>query len=129
MLLRKILIASVSLAVAAAAPFMPKVNAHQRSRSTAKAAPKPAADAKTIAEGKKIFKENCAICHFTDTTEKKLGPGLQGLWKRGEFADGKKIDEESLRSYIAKGGKTMPGFADKLNKDEIRAVVAYLKTL
>ena len=42
-----------------------------------KAAPK-AGDA---AKGKETF-EQCAVCHNVDSPEKKMGPSLQGLFKR-----------------------------------------------
>ncbi len=60
---------------------------------------------------------------------KKIGPGLKGLTARGKFSDGKKVDDESLKAWIEKGGKDMPGFKDSLNDAEIRDQIAYLRTL
>ncbi len=80
-------------------------------------------------KGQKIFNAQCAICHFSGSTAKKIGPGMKGLLKRGKFADGKPVDDASLRVWIEKGGKDMPGFKDSLNADQMRELVAYLKTL
>ena len=44
-----------------------------------------AADA---AKGKEVF-EQCSVCHNADSDEKKMGPGLKGLFKKPTFADGK----------------------------------------
>lgn len=89
---------------------------------------KPAPSA-AVARGEKVYDAQCEICHFDHSTKKKIGPGLKGLMARGKFSDGKKVDDESLRIWIEKGGKDMPGFNDSLNDTEIRDLIAYLKTL
>ncbi len=82
-----------------------------------------------VARGEKVYDTQCEICHFDHSTKKKIGPGLKGLMARGKFSDGKKVDDESLRAWIEKGGKDMPEFKDSLNDAEIRDLIAYLKTL
>jgi cytochrome c len=81
-----------------------------------------------ITRGKKVYDAQCEICHFNATTKKKIGPGLKGLYKRGVYANGKKVDDASLRAWIEKGGKDMPGFKDSLTASEIRDLIAYIKT-
>ncbi len=88
-----------------------------------------APSAADLEKGKKIYDAQCAICHFSKSTAKKVGPGLKELWKRGKFADGKRVDDDSLRTWIEKGGKNMPGFKDSLSAEQVRALIAYLKTL
>ena len=88
-----------------------------------------AASSAAVARGEKLYDAQCEICHFDHTTKKKIGPGLKGLMARGKFSDGKKVDDESLRAWIEKGGKDIPGFKDSLNDAEIRDLIAYLKTL
>jgi cytochrome c2 len=82
-----------------------------------------------IAHGKKVYDGRCEICHYRNSTQKKVGPGLKGLMARGKYVNGKKLDDESLRAWIENGGKDMPGFKGALKEDEIRDLVAYLKTL
>jgi cytochrome c len=82
----------------------------------------------SFARGKGLFDARCEICHFSASTAKKIGPGLKGVGTRGKFADGSRVDDDKLRRWIAKGGKNMPGFPD-LNADEVRDLIAYLKTL
>jgi len=79
--------------------------------------------------GKKLYAEQCAICHFETSTAKKVGPGLKGLAKRGKFADGKPLTDDSLRVWIENGGKNMPSFKGMLSADEIRDLVLYTKSL
>lgn len=82
-----------------------------------------------IEQGKKLFNTQCAICHYSASPTKKIGPGLRGLAKRGTYADGKPVDDVSLRGWIENGGKSMPGFKGVLNAEQIRVMVAYMKTL
>jgi cytochrome c len=80
-------------------------------------------------EGKKVYDQRCASCHFNESTAKKIGPGLKGVYARGRFADGKRVDDASMTVWIEKGGKDMPDFGDVLKPHEVRALIAYLKTL
>ena len=89
------------------------------------AADKKAGDA---AKGKEVF-EQCAVCHNTDTDEKKIGPSLKGLFKRDALKNGKKVTDDNVRAMINTGGNGMPSYADLLSEDEKTNVIAYLKTL
>ncbi len=82
-----------------------------------------------VARGEEIYDAECAICHYSRSALKKIGPGLKGLTARGKFADGRKVDDEGLRRWIENGGKDMPGFRQTLNAEKIRELIAYLKTL
>ena len=86
-------------------------------------------DADTIAKGKEVF-EQCGVCHNADSEEKKMGPGLKGLFKKPTFADGKtKVTDESVRKKIDEGGNGMPAYAEMLDSKEKLCLLAYLKTL
>ena len=91
--------------------------------------PKSAPAKEGLASGKKLYDAQCAICHFNASTAKKIGPGLKGLSRRGTFADGKPVTDDSLRVWIENGGKNMPAFKGMLRAEEIRALVAYTKAL
>ena len=88
-----------------------------------------AAKTSDVAKGRQVYSENCSICHFAKSKEKKIGPGLEGIFKRGKFADGKKVDEASMRAWIEKGGEQMPPFDEVLSKQQIEDLVAFLKTI
>ena len=89
----------------------------------------PEENSAAVAAGKAIFEQRCAICHYSESTAKKIGAGLKGLYSRGKFATGGKVDDLSVASWIERGGADMPGFRGALKPEQIRALVAYLKTL
>lgn len=82
-----------------------------------------------ITRGKVTYEAECAICHYRGSALKKIGPGLKGLTARGKFADGTRVDDDSLRRWIEKGGKDMPSFRKTLSPEKVRDLIAYLKTL
>lgn len=88
-----------------------------------------AAAAKGDAEkGKEEF-EQCAVCHNADSTEKKMGPGLKGLFQRDKLTNGKKPTEANVRAKIDEGGNGMPAYKDMLEDKQKDDLIAYLKTL
>lgn len=81
-------------------------------------------------KGKDVFDQKCAMCHNADSDQKKIGPGLKGLFKRGTFSvNNHKVTEEVLKTWIEKGDSMMPPFKDVLDEQQIRDVIAYVKTL
>jgi mono/diheme cytochrome c family protein len=88
------------------------------------------ANAAAVARGKAVFQQKCALCHFDTSDQKKIGPGLKGLSKRGTFSvNGNKITDESLKTWIENGDQLMPPFKDVLEASQIKDVIAYVKTL
>jgi cytochrome c len=87
-----------------------------------------AADKPDPAKGKETF-EQCAVCHNTDTDEKKIGPSLKGLFKHPTLKNGKKVTEANVKAMINSGGNGMPSYMDLLSETEKTNVIAYLKTL
>jgi cytochrome c2 len=81
-----------------------------------------------VAKGKAVF-EQCAVCHNPDSDEKKMGPGLKGLFKKDKMTNGKKPNDATVRSRIDEGGSGMPAYKDMLSDTEKDDLIAYLKTL
>ena len=79
-------------------------------------------------KGKEVFQQ-CLPCHNPDSTEKKMGPGLKGLFSKEKLNNGKKVNEENVRSQIDEGGNGMPAYKDMLSDQEKDDLIAYLKTL
>src|ERR1017187_10387906 len=88
----------------------------------------PAAGKGDAEKGKEVF-QPCTVCHNSDSEEKKMGPGLKGLFKRAKLASGKKITEANIRARVDEGGGGMPAYKDMLSDAEKDDLVAYLKTL
>ena len=83
-----------------------------------------------VARGKEVFEKKCAVCHFADSDQKKIGPGLKGLFKRGTFSiNGNKVTTETLKTWIQNGDALMPPMKETLEEAQIKDVVAYVKTL
>jgi len=80
------------------------------------------------ARGKEVF-DQCGVCHNADSAEKKIGPGLKGLFKHDKLVNGKPVNDANVKAKIEEGGNGMPGYKDILSDQEKADVVAYLKTL
>src|ERR1700692_5140611 len=95
--------------------------------SSAKAA---SPNASAVGRGKTVFQQKLSVCHYDNSEQKKIGPGLKGLSKRGTFSvNGNKITDESLKAWIENGDQLMPPFKDVLEAGQIKDVIAYVKTL
>lgn len=95
--------------------------------SASQAQQAPSADA---VHGKELFEsKNCSLCHNADSEEKKIGPGLKGLYARGTMSDGTKVTDASITDRIVNGKAPMPPYKDQMSEAEIKQVVEYLKTL
>ncbi len=80
--------------------------------------------------GKEVFENNCSVCHNSDSTEVKMGPGLKGISKRAKMTTtGKAPTDANLLEKVSTGGNGMPAYADILSDEEKANVIAYLKTL
>ena len=89
---------------------------------------KAAAAKGDAAAGKEVF-EQCAVCHNVDSDEKKMGPGLKGLFKKAKLKNGKAVTEDNVKALINAGGNGMPAYADMLSDKERADVIAYLQTI
>src|SRR5215813_12137949 len=76
-----------------------------------------AADKGDAAKGKEVF-EQCSVCHNADSNEKKMGPGLKGLFKADKMTNGKKPTEANVRAKVDEGGNGMPAYKEMLSDEE-----------
>lgn len=92
------------------------------------AAAAPQEGAGDATAGKETF-EQCAICHNVDSDEAKMGPSLKGLFKKEKLQSGKAATEQNILAVIKEGGNGMPGYEDLLEADEMKNLIAYLRTI
>lgn len=89
--------------------------------------------------GKKVYESRCIACHNV-TSEKKIGPGWQGIWGKQVSLEGGGtvlVDENYIResivnpnAKIVKGfPPVMTSFAGQLNEQEMMGVIEYIKSL
>jgi len=92
-------------------------------------APAEAAAEGPAADGAMVFQQNCSACHLTNSTAKKIGPGLKGVFKRDKFpVSGQTVSEENFKKLLQKPYDKMPPFGH-LTPEQVDALTAYLKTL
>lgn len=91
---------------------------------------KTGGNAAAVTRGKSVFQQKCSVCHYDNSDQKKIGPGLKGLSKRGKFSvNGEKITDDSLKAWIENGDQLMPPFKESLEPGQIKDVLAFVKTL
>jgi mono/diheme cytochrome c family protein len=83
-----------------------------------------------LTQGRDLFRENCAVCHDIDKSQKetrKFGPSLNHLFKNEKLplSHGK-----PSRAYVIVrikfGGALMPAFRNQLTDAEINTLIAYI---
>jgi cytochrome c len=79
-------------------------------------------------DGRWLFQQ-CSGCHSAETSERKVGPSLKGLFQKRVLLNGEPANERSIRLRIKNGGDGMPPYDRSLSSKELDRLVAYLKTL
>jgi mono/diheme cytochrome c family protein len=76
----------------------------------------------TQKHGRQVFAQSCGVCHLPPAMNARTyGPGLSK-----ETAGG---SDEVIRGVISDGTPRMPAFKHYLQRAEIDAIIAYLKTV
>jgi alcohol dehydrogenase (cytochrome c) len=70
------------------------------------------------ASGKKIFEDNCSVCHGASGQGGNGGPALRGVPAAADLAH--------VLHQVRNGGGGMPAFRGRLSDAEIRAVAGYV---
>ncbi len=82
-------------------------------------------DQSSIQAGAAIFGGNCAVCHSIKRDEKLVGPSLYG-----ETAGAHpRTTDAQVRAFVLSGEGQMPSFKGKLSPENMRKLLAYLRTL
>ena len=79
------------------------------------------------ADGAAVFKAKCASCHGADGAGKTPIGSKMGLRDLGS-ADVQKQSDEQLTGITTKGKNKMPAYGTKLSADELKAVVAHMRS-
>lgn len=88
-----------------------------------------AGKSESILAGAKLFEQSCSFCHFTDSTDTKVGPGLKGLFQKKKMSvSGWPLSPESVRRQLKTPFDQMPPFGS-LNNEETSTLTDYLKSL
>jgi cytochrome c6 len=78
--------------------------------------------------GADIYKARCAMCHGDDGT---ANTPAGKAFKAASFKDPAivKIPDSDRIDIVKKGKDKMPVFGDKLSDDQIKSVLAYIRTI
>lgn len=80
-------------------------------------------------QGAGLFAGSCSMCHYTDSTETRIGPGLKNLFRRARLPVSKKpVNDQSIADQLKTPFDQMPAFTD-LTNEQVESLVAYLKTI
>jgi len=86
-------------------------------------------DAESVMAGKDLFEKKCSFCHFTDSMDTKVGPGLKGLFNRNNMlVSGWAVTPKDVKRQLKTPFDQMPPF-DYLSDDEIKGLTEFLKSL
>lgn len=77
------------------------------------------------ADGAATYKAKCAMCHGPDGAKENPAMNLKAI----SGPDVQKKTDAQLIESTTKGVGKMPAFGGKLSDDEIKATVAYIRTL
>lgn len=77
------------------------------------------------ADGAAVYKAKCAMCHGPDGSKENAAMGIKAL----SGPEVQKQSDAQLIEAVSKGKGKMPAYAGKLSDDEIKAVVAHIRTL
>lgn len=81
------------------------------------------------AEGRRIFKSYCAVCHTAYTSTGSKAPNLKGLYKKQYLPSGLIANDQFVEQTILHGRNMMPGFGNVLTPSQIADLLEYLHTL
>jgi len=81
------------------------------------------------AAGRRVYDARCAECHYAYSTRNLRGPSLHGLFKKQFMTSGIPANDDRVTDIILLGRAKMPGFQNKLTRQQLDALMAYLHTL
>ncbi len=88
-------------------------------------------DSPSDSAGARLFRDKgCVQCHDADRTADQFGPGLEGLLDRQTLpSSGRAATRENVRRQLVDPYDSMPSYADRLNDEQMQALLDYLESL
>ena len=74
-----------------------------------------------------LFKSKCAMCHGADGTGSPTGKKMGA--RDFTAAEVQKMSDAELTDVITNGKNKMPKYADKLKPEDVKGLVAHIRTL
>lgn len=116
---------TLALLFAGAIIFVNSQAAANTNSTQKKSATKP-----SINDGKTLYMQNCARCHGGDGRAETAQGELYGATNLADadWWNAKHPSNKRLTNSIVNGRSGMPAFGKRLSKDQIAALVAYVRT-
>lgn len=100
-----------------------------KKNASLQAAAEDGVNGEAILIGAKLFESNCSFCHYTDSTDSRVGPGLKGLFQNKEMpVSSWPVSVENIERQLKTPFAQMPAF-DWMGREDITALTAYLQSL
>lgn len=77
-------------------------------------------------DGATLFKSNCVVCHGADGTGTPTGKALKAPDLHSDAVQ--KLTDKQIVDQINNGKNNMPPFKNTLNADQVKLLVAYVRT-
>jgi mono/diheme cytochrome c family protein len=81
------------------------------------------------ARGRRVYDQNCLVCHEAYASSDRNGPSLMGLYKKKFMVSGQPVNDERVRDITVMGKSKMPAYGNVLGDEQITDLIAYMKTL
>jgi mono/diheme cytochrome c family protein len=80
-------------------------------------------------QGRAVYNQECASCHYANHTGDLHGPSLFGLYRKKYLPSGAPANDDRVTPVILRGRNMMPGYQNQLDDEQLRDLLAYLHTL
>jgi mono/diheme cytochrome c family protein len=81
------------------------------------------------AQGRRVYKLYCGICHSAYTSRGMRGPSLKGLYRKQYLPSGLIANDQFVEQSIVRGRNMMPSFGNSITQQQLVDLMAYLHTL
>lgn len=81
------------------------------------------------AQGRAVYQQYCASCHYANQTGDLHGPSLFGVYRKKYLPSGAPANDERVTPVILRGRNMMPAYRNDLNDQQLQDLLAYLHTL
>ncbi len=80
-------------------------------------------------QGDLLYEERCAHCHRDNDLElKKVPPDLHGVFSHAALPSGAPATDAEVARVVNAGKGMMPAFAGRFDDEQMKALIAYLRT-
>lgn len=81
------------------------------------------------AQGRAVYQQLCANCHYANQKGDLHGPSLFGMYRKPYLPSGAPANDARVVPVILHGRNMMPASENQLNDQQMQDLLAYLHTL